>query len=72
MISLIDDALKVVKSNHELYNDLSEATLTLTDSLPAEPFKAAITVQAVEDHADCSGSVTFTMDPKRNGLVSVN
>ncbi len=64
MISLIDDALKVVKSNHELYNDLSEATLELTGSLPAVPFRAAITALSAEGHTDCNGSVTFGSETK--------
>ena len=57
MISLIDDALKVVKSNLVLFSGLVAASLVLTGSLPAVPFRIAVTLASTTGHTDCAGSV---------------
>ncbi len=61
MISLPDDAYKVVQANHVLYQGLSGsgAALTLTGALPGVSFKCAATLVAIEGHADVSGSVVI-------------
>ncbi len=58
MISLIDDAYRVVRANHVLYSGLSgSAALVLTGSLPTVPFRCEVTVSSATGHADCAGSV---------------
>lgn len=59
MISLIDDALKIVRANHVLYSGLSgSAALVLTGSLPAVPFRCEVSVSPTTGHTDCVGSMT--------------
>jgi hypothetical protein len=60
VISLIDDALKIVRANHVLYSGLSGsgAALVPTGALPAVPFRCEVTVSSTTGHADCAGSVT--------------
>lgn len=52
-----EDAYIITYANHELYDGLSAATLTLTGSLPSVPFRVAVTISSVTGHADVAGSV---------------
>lgn len=60
MISLIDDALKIVRANHVLYSGLSGSTaLALTGALPAVPFRCEVSVSPTTGHTDCVGSLAI-------------
>lgn len=48
---------RVTRTNHELYDGTTSATLTLTGSLPSVNFRVAVTLSSVTGHADCTGSV---------------
>lgn len=76
---LNQDAYRITKGNHVLYSGLTAATLVLTGSLPAVPFRVAITLSSITDHTDCAGSVvvggetlTFTAAGKKTTTVSLS
>ena len=51
-------AYLVTLGDHELYDGLSAATLTLTGDLPSVPFRVAVTLLSSTGHTDCTGTVT--------------
>jgi hypothetical protein len=52
-----EDAYIITYANHDLYDSLSAATLTLTGSLPSVSFRCKVTISAVAGHTDVAGSV---------------
>ena len=54
---LNQDGYRVTRGNHELYDGITAATLTLTGSPPSVNFRVAVTLSSVTGHADCTGSV---------------
>lgn len=54
---LTASAMLLTYAVHELYDDLSAATLTLTGTKPSVAFKCSITLSAATGHADCLGDV---------------
>jgi hypothetical protein len=52
-----EDAYILTYANHELFDDTTAATLTLTGSLPSVSFRCRVTLSTVPGHADCAGSV---------------
>ena len=52
-----EDAYIITYGNHELYDDTTAATLTLTGSLPSVSFRCRVTISAVTGHSDVAGSV---------------
>jgi len=58
MISLIDDAYLVERSNHVLFSGSAAATLTLTGAKPSVAFRVAVTLSTSTGHTDVAGTVT--------------
>lgn len=57
LLNFPEDAYILTYANHELYDDTTAATLTLTGSLPSVNFRCRVTISAATGHTDVAGSV---------------
>lgn len=71
MISLIDDAYKVVRADHVLFSGVPAATLTLTGSLPSVPFRCEVATAGAGTVVVGSESLVFAAAGRKRSTVDL-